>query len=410
MNKLFYYLSRIIVGLTFIFSGFVKAVDPVGSAIKFGDYLSSFHMSSFSALVIPLSFIVSALEFLTGIHILLGIRIKTSSILAMLFMIIFVPLTLGIAITNPVTDCGCFGDAVKLTNWETFAKNIILLIPTLFLFLNRKKFTNQISIFNKLTFTFASAAIILGTSFYSYYHLPIIDFRPYKIGNNINEGMTIPKGAAQPEYETTFIMEKDGEQKTFEASNYPYNDSTWIFIDSETKIISKGYEAPIHDFVLTNDEGEDITQQLLKKNTPTLLIVSPQINKGTWGAHIDSLKSLNKILFQKGFDTYFLTASNSDDITSFEFNTEAGFNYLTADETMLKTMIRSNPGLILIQDGNIIGKWHYKDIPNAKQFANPTSFSLKQLKDKNERNIIYIIILLTILMAFLLLNKKNNSI
>ncbi|MCW3786915.1 BT_3928 family protein [Plebeiibacterium sediminum] len=410
MTKLFYYLSRLIVGLTFIFSGFVKAVDPVGSAIKFGDYLSSFHLSDFSFIVIPLSFIVSALEFLTGIHILLGIRIKTSSIIAMLFMVIFVPLTLGIAIANPVTDCGCFGDAVKLTNWETFAKNIVLLIPTLFLFINRKKFVNTISILNKLTFSFASTAIILSVSFYSYYHLPIIDFRPYKIGNNITEGMIIPEGAAQPEYETSFIMEKDGVQKTFEASNYPYNDSTWIFIDSETKVISKGYEPPIHDFVLTNDEGEDITKVLLEKSTPTLLVISPQINKGTWGANIDSLKSLNKALFQKGFDTFFVTASTSEDITNFEFSTEAGFNYLTADETMLKTMIRSNPGLVLIQDGNVIGKWHYKDIPNAKQFANPTSFALKQLKDKNEKNVIYIIILLSILMSFLILYKKNNSI
>ncbi len=409
MSKFLYYLSRLIVGFTFIFSGFVKAVDPTGSAIKFTDYLSSFHLNSLSFIVIPLSFAVSTLEFLTGIHILMGIRIKSSSIIALLFMAIFLPLTLGIAIANPVSDCGCFGDALKLTNWETFFKNIVLVIPTIFLFINRKKFTCQIRSFNKLIFSIGCTVIILGVSYYSFNHLPIIDFRPYKIGNNINDGMIIPEGAAQPEYETTFIMEKNGEQKTFGASDYPYNDSTWIFVDSKTKVINKGYEPPIHDFVLINDEGNDITNELLNNQSPTLLIISPQINNGSWGSIIDSLANINKVLLDKGIKTYFVTASNTEDITSFDFNTEAGFNYLTADETMLKTIIRSNPGLVLIQDGNIVGKWHYNNIPNIKKFTNPTSFAIGQLIEKTENNAVVIILLLTVLISFITIYRKTNN-
>ncbi len=407
MNKIFYYLSRVIVGLTFMFSGFVKAVDPIGSAIKFEDYLNSFHLGSLAFIVIPLSFAVSAIEFLTGIHILLGIRIKTSSTLAMLFMIIFLPLTLGIAIFNPVTDCGCFGDALKLTNWETFIKNVVLVIPALFLFINRKKFISNINSLKQFVFTIGASVIILGVSYYSYNHLPLIDFRPFKIGNNIHEGMIIPDGAEQPEYETTFIMEKNGEQKIFSTSDYPYNDSTWVFLNSETKVISKGYEPPIHDFVLTDDQGNDITNNILEDKSPTLLVISSQIKKGTWGNNIDSLKQINKILFENGIKSYFVTASNSDDITNFEFNTEAGFNYLTADETMLKTMIRSNPGIILIQDGNIIGKWHYNDIPQAKNMINPSSFAIKQLNAKNEFNRVLLVVLSLILISILKLFKNK---
>ncbi len=389
-----------------MFSGFVKAVDPIGSAIKFEDYLNSFHFGSIAFIVIPLSFAVSAIEFLTGIHILLGIRIKTSSTLAMLFMIIFLPLTLGIAIFNPVTDCGCFGDALKLTNWETFFKNVVLIIPALFLFINRKNFTSNINSLKQFVFTIASSVIILGVSYYSYNHLPLIDFRPFKIGNNIHEGMIIPEGAEQPEYETTFILEKNGEQKTFSASDYPYNDSTWVFINSETKVISKGYEPPIHDFVLTDDQGNDITNNILKDKSPTLLVISPQIKKGSWGNNIDSLKQINKVLFESGVKSYFVTSSNSDDITNFEFNTEAGFNYLTADETLLKTMIRSNPGVLLIQDGNIIGKWHYNDIPQAKNMVNPSSFAIKQLNAKNEFNRVLLVLLSLIIITLVTTFKK----
>ncbi|GAF04574.1 BT_3928 family protein [Saccharicrinis fermentans] len=193
MTRSLFVVSRILVGITFIFSGFVKAVDPTGSAIKFGDYLSAFGTESLMGLVMPAAFVVAALEFLTGLHLLLGIRIKTSSILALIFMTIFTPLTLFIAIKNPVTDCGCFGDALKLSNWETFFKNIILLLPTLFIFVKRKQFNEAIKNLNKLIITLFFTGAILGITYYSLQHLPIIDFRPYKIGNNINEGMQIPK-------------------------------------------------------------------------------------------------------------------------------------------------------------------------------------------------------------------------
>lgn len=407
MARFLFVLSRIIVGAVFLFSGFVKAVDPSGSAIKFSDYLSSFGMEALIWVAMPAAFIVAALEFLTGLHLLVGIRIKTASVLALLFMAIFLPLTLGIAIFNPVTDCGCFGDAVKLTNWQTFLKNVVVMMPVLYLFYNRKRFSDKIPFFKKLVVTLVFTAGVLWLSYYSLQHLPIIDFRPYKIGNNISEGMIIPEGAQQPEYETTFLMEKDGEKKTFTAENYPYTDSTWIFIDTHTKVITKGYEPPIHDFVLSDAEGDDQTANILNSDTPVLLIVSAQIDKATWESQLEQLIEIKNQSLQQGVKTYVLTASSDDAITKFEMDSDAGFEYLNADETMLKTMIRSNPGLVLLQKGTVVGKWHHNDIPQVADFKNPVSFGLSQLVDKQNMLTVLALLFGGVLIAILLMRKNR---
>ncbi|TLX71526.1 DoxX family protein [Labilibacter sediminis] len=407
MFRFIFTLSRIIVGITFLFSGFVKAVDPAGSAIKFTDYLTAFHLDSLTFMVMPLAFILAAIEFLTGIHLLLGIKVKSFSVIATLFMAFFTPLTLVLAITNPVTDCGCFGDALILSNWETFAKNVIILIPTLFLYFNRKKYSSTVERYKQFILTIGFTVGILSISNYSLKHLPILDFRPYKTGSNISEGMQIPEDAEQTEYSTTFILEKDGVKKVFTAENYPYTDSTWVFVDSETTVIKEGYQPPIHDFVLIDDNGEDQTNNILEDDRPTLLIISPKIEKGEWGKNLNKIVELKKTLFEKGYNTYAITASTEENITNFEFNTEAGFNYLIADETMLKTVIRSNPGLVLLQKGNVVGKWHYNDIPNADDFKNPVSYGLKDLTRKKGKFLITALILASALFSVILL-KKNK--
>ncbi len=410
MNRLLYLISRILVGTTFIFSGFVKAVDPLGSAIKFSDYLSAFHMEGLISLALPAAFIVAALEFITGLHLLIGIRLKTFSWMAIIFMAIFTPLTLYAAISNPVTDCGCFGDALKLTNWQTFFKNLVISLPAIHLFYFRKTFTDNIKWAFKWMITIFFTGGILGISQFSYQHLPLLDFRPFKIGNNITEGMSIPEDAEQAVYETTFLLEKDGVQKVFTAADYPYNDSTWVFISNETKVINKGYEPPIHDFVLTDADGVDQAANILNSDTPVLLVISSQISKGTWSDGIEKkIIDIKNTLFEKGMQTWFLTSSPDDDITKFEFDGDGGFNYLGADETMLKTIIRSNPGLVLLQKGNVIAKWHFNDLPEASAFTNPISYSLKEFNEKHNRIIIFMLIFVSVLILSLLL-KRNKSI
>ncbi|SMO41121.1 hypothetical protein SAMN06265379_101607 [Saccharicrinis carchari] len=406
MARFLFVISRIIVGAVFVFSGFVKAVDPVGSAIKFSDYLGSFGMEAVIGVAMPAAFVISALEFLTGLHLLIGIRIKTSSTLALLFMVIFLPLTLGIAIFNPVTDCGCFGDAVKLSNWQTFFKNIVVMLPVLYLFFNRNKFNDNISVFKKLVVTLIFTIGILTVSYYSLQHLPIIDFRPYKIGKNITEGMTIPEGAQQAEYETTFLMEKDGEQKTFTTENYPYTDSSWVFIDTHTEILQKGYEPPIHDFVLNDSEGNDQASRILNSDSPVILIISPQVGKGEWKNKAQLVQIKDQAAAQ-GIQTYFLTASADDAITKFEMDSGAGFEYLNADETMLKTVIRSNPGMVLLQKGTVVGKWHHNDIPKVKEFKNPVSYGLSQLLCTQNTLSVLALFFAGVLIVLLLMRKEK---
>ncbi|MGQ1787239.1 BT_3928 family protein [Saccharicrinis sp. GN24d3] len=408
MPRFIFVISRILVGVTFIFSGFVKAVDPTGSAIKFNDYLSAFGMEYLSGLVIPAAFILAALEFLTGLHLLLGIRVRTSSVLVLVFMAIFAPLTLFIAIKNPVTDCGCFGDALKLSNWETFFKNVILTLPTLYLFINRHNYKDNIKTIHKLVITLVFTGTILGVSYYSLEHLPIIDFRPFKIGNNINEGMLIPEGAEQPEYETTFILEKDGVEKTFTVENYPYTDTTWVFVSNETKVIKEGYEPPIHDFVLNDSEGTDQAQNILNSDVPVLLVVSYQINKGAWNeGKQEQIVQLKNALYEQGIKTYFLTSSSDEEITKFEFDGDAGFDYLNADETMLKTVIRCNPGLVLLQKGNVVGKWHYNDLPAAYSFKNPIAYSLSQMVEK--QSLLLVLCLTFASLVFITVFMRKNK-
>ncbi len=365
-------------------------------------------MEYLSGLVIPAAFILAALEFLTGLHLLLGIRVRTSSVLALVFMAIFAPLTLFIAIKNPVTDCGCFGDALKLSNWETFFKNVILTLPTLYLFINRHNYKDNIKTIHKLVITLVFTGTILGVSYYSLEHLPIIDFRPFKIGNNINEGMLIPEGAEQPEYETTFILEKDGVEKTFTVENYPYTDTTWVFVSNETKVIKEGYEPPIHDFVLNDSEGTDQAQNILNSDVPVLLVVSYQINKGAWNeGKQEQIVQLKNALYEQGIKTYFLTSSSDEEITKFEFDGDAGFDYLNADETMLKTVIRCNPGLVLLQKGNVVGKWHYNDLPAAYSFKNPIAYSLSQMVEK--QSLLLVLCLTFASLVFITVFMRKNK-
>ncbi len=196
-------------------------------------------------------------------------------------MLVMTPLTLYIALNNPVTDCGCFGDALIISNWETFWKNVVLLVLVVILLFSSAKsrpvFLSGIEWLIISVFVGISVAI----SLYSYNFLPMIDFRPYKIGANIPEKMKIPEGAPTDKYETTFIYEKNGEQKEFTLENYPKDDSTWVFVDQKTTLISKGYEPPIHNFSIVDQNFDDITEDVLQYKGGTYLVVVYDIQKAS---------------------------------------------------------------------------------------------------------------------------------
>lgn len=406
-------ICRILIGLVFIFSGFVKGIDPLGSDYKFTDYFNAFGMSwmNFSALFF--SFLLSMAEFIIGICLFLNIKTKLASWGALLFMAVFTPLTLILAIKNPVTDCGCFGDALVLTNWETFFKNIILLVMVLLVFFNRKRFKSIFNVLEQSVILTGSIIFMFCIEMYSYRHLPILDFRPYAVGANITEGMTIPEGAPHDEYSTTlkYKNKNTGEIKEFDESNFPWQDTlNWEFHSSSQKLLKEGYKAPIHDFVIEHPEYGDITEEVLNDDDYTFLVVSYKLSKASAEAQ-DKLNKLAAYASENGYRFYGLTASNADEITDFVHKYNVNYSFCATDEIQLKTVIRSNPGLVLLKKGTIIDKWGHRDIPDADELKgkDPLSFCLLEQQYITDRYVIYSLALLYMfLLAFYMIKKYKR--
>lgn len=355
-------IARIIFGLVFLFSGFVKAVDPLGTAYKISDYLEAFSLTSLDFLAFPAALMLIAAEFTIGFNILFNVHLKATTWVASLFMLVMTPVTLYLAISNPISDCGCFGDAIVMTNWQTFYKNVVLCIILATIALLQKQSRPWLSNWGAWVVTLLPILISFGISIYCYNLLPILDFRPYKKGNNIIEGMQIPEDAPLDKYETTFIYEKDGIEQAFTLDNYPAEDSTWTFVRQESKLIEQGYVPPIHDFSIVTEDG-DITDLILEDAGYTLLVISHKVEKAAT-KNIKCVKSTIANAKKAGANVIWLTSSYSDEIE--EFKTQYGIEdtFGATDDITLKTIVRSNPGLVLIKDATVIEKWHHNALPS----------------------------------------------
>ena len=366
-------ICRLLLAITFIFSGFVKAIDPLGSQYKIGDYLTALGMAGkipeWVQLILSIS--LSGAEFTLGILLLLAIRRRLVSKLAFVLMLGMTLITLWLTISNPIQDCGCFGDAIHLTNSQTFIKNLVLFVASIVVMRLPLYQVRFISKTNQWIATYFTMIFIVIVSLLSLYHLPLFDFRPYYIGQNILKGMQIPKGAKQTKYKTTFICTKNGVQKEFNENNYPYNDSTWIFVDTKQEVIEKGYEPPIHDFSITDEKtGEDLTEQILNKDGYTFLLVSPMLEVAQ-DRNFGDIEGIYEYAKENGYAFYGLTASTDKGIKHWRDITGAEYPFYVTDDTTLKTMIRSNPGLLLLYKGTIINKWNHNDIPKVAELNAP---------------------------------------
>jgi uncharacterized membrane protein YphA (DoxX/SURF4 family) len=362
-------ICRIVAGTLFIFSGTVKAIDPLGSAYKFHDYFLAFGLDFLQPLSLPLAIILFTSEFITGFCVLTGFRAREGALGMLILILFFTPLTFILALTNPVSDCGCFGDAVHLTNWQTFWKNIVLLIFILIVFLNRKGIRTKISPSAEWIATASSTVIFVGFSLFNLRYLPVIDFLPYKTGTVIKEKMKIPDGAPVDKYETTFIYEKDGQKKEFTLENYPASDTLWKFAEQKSVLVSKGFVPEIHDFSITSMEKTDLTDSILSNPGYTLLMVSLKLEKAGKESLSKGFVAGNKCKAD-GIDFYVLTSSGTDMIAGYQ----NGLRFCQADETTLKSMVRSNPGYILLRSGIIIAKWSWANLPEdlSQLKNNPT--------------------------------------
>lgn len=366
--------ARILFGITFVFSGFVKAVDPIGFAYKIEDYLIAFQLIPFIPLALTFAVTLILVELLLGVFILLGLYRKLSTAMGVLFMAVMTPMTLYIAIKNPVEDCGCFGDALVISNWDTFYKNIVLVLLAVLLLVYHKRI--------KPLFTNKSKGLVVGFVFlfsllfclYNIFYLPIMDFRPYKVGVNIAEQMEndVSNGDV---YENIYIYEKDGVEEEFTEDNFPWEDSTWTFVDYQSKLIKEGEKPLIDEFYITayaKDgagafvKGGDITDDILT-NKVVLFVVSLSLDD----AREKGMKQIIALAdYAADNDIELLVATSSEAAAIEQWHREWGnpkVGYGLMDELTLKTIVRSNPGLLLLSEGTIVGKWSSRRLPNQRQ-------------------------------------------
>jgi uncharacterized membrane protein YphA (DoxX/SURF4 family) len=364
------HIARILLGLTFVFSGFVKGIDPWGSAYKFTDYFNAFQMPWLTNLAFALGILLAAAEFAMGVALIFNFYLRITSWFTLAFMVFFTGLTFVLALTNPVTDCGCFGDALVLTNWQTFYKNIVLISLAIYVFIQRKNFRSKNGPMLSVALTGMTIVFYFYLVNYSYNHLPIIDFSPYKVGSNIPDGMKIPEGAPKDVYENNFIYKniKTGEEKKFTEANYPWQDTlNWKFVKMEDpKLIQKGYKPPIHDFRIETPEGEDIKDFFLYDEKYTFMVIASNLQKSN-GEGMKKAAELAKAAKSKGYNFIALTSSSPDSFEAFKAETGAQFDFFNTDEITLKTIVRSNPGLIVLKKGTVVKKYHFNDIPKPEE-------------------------------------------
>ena len=360
------YVARTVVGLTFILSGLVKAIDPLGTQYKIQDYLAAIppSLSLPDMLTLLMSVSLSMAEFTLGAFMLTAISRRVTARLTLLFMVVMTAVTVWIYIADPVKDCGCFGDALTLTNLETLLKNIVLLALAALVAWRPTHIGRLMSRSNQMLLGQMLMLTPVALSFWCLYDLPLIDFRPYHIGADIKAGMEIPEGAEQPVFDTTFIMEKDGERREFTLDNYP--DSTWTFVDSKTVTVKEGYVPPIHDFSITAADGEDITDMVLGREGYTFLLISPDLDKAD-DQNFGDIDQIYEFCQDNSIPFYCLTASTEKSQQHWQNITGAEYPFCMTDATTLKTMIRSNPGLMLLEKGVVRGKWSHNRLPETTE-------------------------------------------
>ena len=372
--NIFLGFSRLIVGVLLIISGLIKANDALGFSYKLDEYWQVFGMPFLSSVSYPMAVSICILEILLGVATLIAYRMKITTLLMLLMMIFFTFLTFYSAYFDVVKDCGCFGDALKLTPWESFGKDIGFLIFIIPMFIFR----------NKIKPLFAGPAsnwimmivliMCVWFSYYTYAHLPMKDFRPYAIGNDILQGMEIPEGAPQDSVVMLFKYKKDGQEYEFAMDEFPKDLNTYEFVDRIDKVVKEGYVPPIHDFTMVDEDGIDQHEEILNAEGFKFLLVAYDLSKTCMEVQED-LNTFALSAEKDGIPFYGMTGSTPDETSDFRHANNVMFTYYGCDATTLKTIIRANPGLVLLNGARIVGKWHHNDIPSYETLK--SSYNLK---------------------------------
>ena len=364
------WFCRLAVGFLFIFSGLIKANDPLGFSYKLEEYFEVFHMTFLNGFALSFAIVLCALEMILGFALLIGAR-AVQVIWGLLILIVFFAfLTFYSAFFKVVQTCGCFGDAIPLTPWQSFGKDMVLLLLVLVLFVNRFKIKPLAGKKTGDQLLIAATVVSVGFGLYTYNFLPVVDFLPYKIGANIWEEMQTPPGAKPDEYEITYHLtnKKTKENKVMSDKEYLktaiWKDTNWeIKGNPESRLIKKGFEPKIGDLAIQDAQGNAYNQELLSSPFYSLLIVAYNLND-TKGEAINRINALAMNLTQNfNTRTILLTSNSAHSAQQFAKDHRLVSELFYADGVPLKTMVRSNPGIILLKNGVVINKWHYHNMP-----------------------------------------------
>jgi len=357
-------ISRILVGVLFIISGFIKLNDPLGFSYKLQEYFGAdvLNLEFLIPYALGISVIVVVFEVVLGVFLLIGYKPKFTVWSLLLMIVFFTFLTFYSAYFDKVKDCGCFGDALKLTPWESFTKDLILLVFILILFIGLKHIK---PIFAKLPTTIIALLSFVLSLWFGYHvlmHLPSIDFRAYSIGNNFQEGMVTPDNAPKAISEYTWAFNINGEEQEFVTNgSYPKVDGEYVGV--ETKVIDEGYVPPIQDFSIESDD-EDLTDYFLEKEN-LVMITMYSIPKGEAEGKL-KLKSFTDEALKKGYTVIGLTSSGSEDKTQIKADYNLNFDFYLCDEKVIKTIVRANPGIVVLHKGTVANKAHWNDIEDIE--------------------------------------------
>lgn len=369
-------IVRVFVGVLFVFSGLVKLNDPMGFAFKLEDYFAAdvLNLPFLTPVALPLAIAIVSVEIVLGIMLLLGFRVRLTLNLLLAMIVFFTFLTFYSAYFNKVTDCGCFGDAIPLTPWQSFTKDVVLLVLILFLFMYRDTIMPVFSDKVSMGIVVISLIACLITARHVLHHLPFIDFRPYAVGKSIVEGMKTAEelGLESPKYMTIYTLKntKTGETREVNSDEYLaekwWEREEWEIQSDKTRTVKvrKGYEPPIHDFKLVLD-GEDITQEVLSADR-VMLVIMYNIHK-TDLRNFARINALAELAEHSGAKVYGVTGSSQSDFEPIRHEVQAAYPWATCDMTTLKTMIRSNPGVIILNKGTVKAMFSHRDVPSPEE-------------------------------------------
>lgn len=361
MNWFLRNFSRHLVGIVFIFSGFVKGVDPLGTAYRIEDYFVAYGTEWAMGLALLLSILLSTAEFVIGLALVTGMKMRVTAWFLLVIMLFFTGVTYFDALYEPVPDCGCFGDAIKLTNWQTFYKNIVLMVFVLAIFFNRKRY--KIRLYPAMQWFFVMIYFVCFGyfSYFNYSHLPMIDFRAWKEGKQLN-----PEGEQESLVYLTYRNKETGETKEYLSPNYPWDDAQWLesweFVDQRTVLLG---EQPDHGLFAEDSFGNEMTHVVLQ--SPNLLVfVSYDLSQIPAEA-IVKIENIEKQVSENGGGIVWLTASLPEELESWQNKYDFLYETYFADGIVLKTIVRSNPGLVWMNEGKVMKKWHYNDFPQGEE-------------------------------------------